>query len=432
MNILKAYTSGLKETVRLPRPVFLIYLINLLIGVLIAAPLFGLMENSFGNSLNLKEILNDFNSLYFSDFIHKSMPGLIALVSQIKWMMLIYWIISIFLAGGIIRTLNQDKFTMTSFFSGSGYNFFRFLGISLLMLTLQIIVFVIVMIPTFLLIFSLSNNVQSDTGLVNIFFFGTSIWLILMFLIFIISDYAKFYTSLFDSKNIFKAVKEGFSYVFSNFLKTTGLYLLLVLIPGILLFGYYFAEAKIGTHTAAGVIVVFIIQQTFIFLRIWTRIWIYSSPLQMYTDDFLKREDISQRIELMKQWNEKALEQQALGEKFLAAEIDQIEHENKISSKVLSEEEMLHKIKQAENEDIANEEKNTAQNNYIKETEINHKESEILSKEQIIPIAENIEIIEKNEIVEENIPEIPINSVDSEEKKDDFFELDFEEDKSVG
>ncbi len=310
MNIFKAYYSGLKESVRLPRPVFLIYFINLFIALLIVIPIFGLMNESLGDTLSVNKILKDFDATVFADFIANSSNELTLFFTQVKWVVLIYWIISIFLAGGIIRTLNQDKFTMTSFFSGAGYNFFRFLGISLIMIVLQILLVFLIYAPTFNIIDSISDTVSSELTIYKVFFVAFGLHMLLMLMLFMISDYSKFYAALYDKKNIFKSVMGGFRYVFKNFFRTYTLYILLIILPLAMIWGYFMASGKIGTHTVVGVLLVFLIQQAVIILRIWFRVWIYASPLQMYTADFLKQEDVQRKISQMNEWHDKATKQE--------------------------------------------------------------------------------------------------------------------------
>ena len=233
MNIFKAYYSGLKESVRLPRPVFLIYFINLLIGILIAIPFFGIMNDSLGNTLAVNKILKDFDATIFADFIANSPEAITYILSQVKWMILISWIISIFLAGGIIRTLNQDKFSMTSFFSGAGYNFFRFWGISIIMIFLQVILLLIIYIPTFRIISSISDTVSSELTLYKVFFAGFGLHILLMLMLFMVADYSKFYAALYDKRNIFKSVLGGFRYVFKNFFRTYTLYIMLIILHNV-------------------------------------------------------------------------------------------------------------------------------------------------------------------------------------------------------
>ena len=306
MNILKAYTTGFRASIKLPRPVFLIYLINFILAIMVAMPLFNVMDEYMGNRLIANQLLKSFNATVFVDFIMEAGGIIQVFLSQIKWILIIYWVVSIFLAGGIIRTLNQSKFSMSSFFLGAGYNFFRYLGISLIMLILQIVVILIIYVPTLILLFSISDTVGSERTLYAIFLIAMFVHILIMLFLVMVSDYAKYYSALYDTGNIFKSVTGGFSYAFNNFIRTFVLYILLVILPFAIVIGYFKIETSISSHIALAVFLMFIVQQVFILLRIWFRIWIYSSTLKMFTDDFLKTDAIQQQLSLMYEWDKKA------------------------------------------------------------------------------------------------------------------------------
>lgn len=443
MNIFKAYFTGLKRTVKLPRPVLLIYFVNLILAVLVVFPLFSVLKNEIGNTIIGEDLLHRFTATHFADIYAQILPTAKYFMSQIKWVLLIYWILNVFLAGGIIRTLNQDKFTMTSFFSGAGTNFFRFLGINIIMLLFHILVLLIVYVPTFLIIDSISGSVSSEIVLYRIFGGAILLHLILMYILLMIADYAKFYAVLYNSKNIFKSVAKGFKYVFGNFLRTTGLYFLLIILPIGLVIGYFLLDIKIDTHIGIGILIAFLIQQAFIFLRIWFRIWIYSSPLQMYTADFLKDENVQEKLSLMQTWDRKAKEQQMITNYNIASREDNIISEEEIIKKIKKEEienlkqkskendgkNMLDILKEEENakdtdDNIDTEDKNSeisiAGNNNveIKDIEVNNKEI----GDELIEINENEEIIDasnkyekkSNTVTDKDGDVIPIDLVDDE------------------
>ncbi|MEA2041075.1 MAG: hypothetical protein U9N85_00795 [Bacteroidota bacterium] len=301
MNIFKAYFSGLKESVRLPRPVFLIYGINLLLALLIVFPLYSIANQEIGNSLNINNLLENFSAHLFSDFFRESGDSLFAVFSQIKWIVLIYWLLSVFFAGGIIRTLNQDKFSMASFFHGAGQNFFKFLGISLSVLIFHALIILIIYVPAGFIISSFSAI--TETAIVYTLGVAFTIHAFFIVLLFAVNDYSKFY-SVLHNRNSLRSIIGGFRYVFKNFGKAYFLYLFLLIIPFFTIYGYFRLDAEVGTQTKNGVIAVFFIQQALILLRIWFRIWIYASPLQMFSRDYKDYAEARNEIERVAKLNE--------------------------------------------------------------------------------------------------------------------------------
>ncbi len=307
MTIFKAYFGGLKETVKLPATVFILWIINALLAALVALPLFGALDAQIGNSVSAEKLLQGFSATVWSDMSLELESSLKMFLSQVKWLIFIYLLVNIFFAGGIIQTLNQDKFSLNSFFAGSGINFFRFLGISTIMFVIQIITAVIIWLPAAIVLYNLSDSGATENSYMNVIFVAGGIHILLIMMLFMISDYAKFHAALYNTQNFFKSVGGGFRYVFKNFGRTSGLYLMLVILPIGLTIGYFYADTQINTSFKEGVFVMVVLQQLFMILRIWFRIWIFASPLQMYTEDFLHDNKVLKSLALMNEWQKKAL-----------------------------------------------------------------------------------------------------------------------------
>ncbi len=405
MTLFKAYTNGFKEAVKLPRPVFLIWLFNIIIAGIVAVPLFSAVDGEIGHSVASETLLRGFDANVWSDMIPEIKSSIAVMFAQIKWIIVLYWLLSIFFAGGIIRTLNQDKFTIREFFGGSADNFFRFWGISIIMLFIQFMVLIIIWLPAIAIMAGITNDGTTETLYIRGAIIAGIIHLIVILILFMVGDYAKFYAALYDSKKIFKSVGKGFSYVFNNFGRTFGLYIILLIIPFAVLFGFYYVDARINTTFKTGVIVMFIIQQIFILLRIWTRVWIFASPLQMYTEDFLKDQNILKSLAVMNEWQKKAKAQQK-----------SVSEEEKSKPKVtiLTEEEILERL----SKEYANERE--SQQEYIDESYQENQIQEIpldvpVNLSDIVDENPDKEIIEINTEAEVRADENEVQKIDNPE-----------------
>jgi len=289
MNIPKAYIGGFQKAVKSPRMLFILYASNIFMALLLALPFMKFMNNSLGNSKLLENVLQGFDFTVFSNLMFYHADGIAVIIGSIKWLLLAFFILSIFLTGGIIRTLNKEKFTTSQFFAGAAYNFFRFLGLNIIVIFVQIIFALLVYVPMVLII----NNLGQDAGYTELSYYYVVIsafvlHLLIFLLISMIGDYAKFYLVLNDSFNIFKGFWKGVRYVFKNFLKTYFLYLFLLFIPAVIMYVYLYFEKDIKMATGVGILIVFAMQQAFVFLRNFLRVWILSSEFKMYAEDFIQ------------------------------------------------------------------------------------------------------------------------------------------------
>ncbi len=381
MTVLRAYTGGFKESVRLYKPMFIIWIFNLLLAALVAMPFYNAVDSQIGHSLAAEKLIEGFSASIWADMIDELKSSAFLLLSQVKWLFFIYLLLNIFFAGGIIQTLNQDKFSTASFFAGSAHNFFRYLGISLTMFVIQVIAALILWTITALFIFGNSESGTPETVYLNIFISALIVQIIVSMLLFMVSDYAKFHSSLYNKRNFFNSVGNGFRYVFTNFWKTTSLYFMLTLLPFAIVIAYFYIDIQINTKLTGGVIFLCIIQQIFILSRIWFRIWIFASPLQLYTDDFLHDNKVLKSLALMNEWQRKAKGKTVSIDTDLEDEQDNSENEQPNLS-ILTEAQIL--------ERIANEEL-IAQNTL----------DEIVIAEQTLP--ENFESVsEKNTDISES------------------------------
>ncbi|MCQ2251027.1 MAG: hypothetical protein MJZ66_07945, partial [Bacteroidales bacterium] len=282
MNIIKAYGRGFKNSLRHPKMILLIFAITLLLGLSLALPFYF----SFGSAVGSSAV-NSLDYTTFTELQNFHSWNLDSILGQARFTVLIFWLLMIFFVGGIVRTFNKEDFSVATFFSGAGVNFFRFLLCDVIMLVAQVITALVLFgITSFVL--SLFDNVVTETPLfwaygIAGFIFACSIVLLLM-----ISDYAKFYMEMAETSRVFKAIGKATKYVFNNFLRTYFLYALLLVAPLITLILYKLTFDKIGMNTMFGIIAMFFVQQLFILLRVWYRVWSLSSQFELYADDYVQ------------------------------------------------------------------------------------------------------------------------------------------------
>jgi hypothetical protein len=366
MNIPKAYIGGFQKAAKSPRMLFILYFSNLIMALLLALPFMGFLKNSFGSSMLTENLLEGFNFTAFSNLMYYHKDGLDAILGNIKWILVVYFLLNIFLTGGIIRTLNKEKFTTGNFFSGAAYNFFRFLGLSLIMIVVQLVFILLVYIPLGIIFDSLGEKLTNEISYYYWAIGGFTFHLLIFLLISMIGDYAKFYLVLNDSFNIFKGFWKGVRYVFSRFLKTYFLYLFLLFIPAVVMYVYWYYEKDMRMATGIGILIVFAMQQAFIFLRVFLRVWVLSSQFKMYADDFIKSASvqdivfsvtdtkevpITEEETIVEEEEEDEPVSKSKDKSKYAIDFEQtFSPENKIDSdeKILTEEEMLKRVEEEE------------------------------------------------------------------------------------
>ena len=283
MNIIKAYSRGFKNSLRRPKMIFLIYAICLLLGLSLALPFFFSFQSASGNSMISKSL--DYTT--FSELLNFHSWNLESIFHQGVFTVFVYWLLMVFFVGGIIRSFNREDYSVSTFFSGAGVNFLRFLLCDVLMIVAQIVMFFLLFGLASLLL-KLFGNIVSERPLFWAYAIAGFVYACVVVLLLMISDYAKFYMEMAETHRVFKAIGKAVKYVFNNFVKTYFLYALLLVVPVLTLILYKLTFDKIGTAATWGLIAMFFVQQFFIVLRIWFRVWSLSSQFEMFADDYVK------------------------------------------------------------------------------------------------------------------------------------------------
>jgi len=285
MNIIQAYINGLKSAGQSKRIATLIYIITLFLGLIVAIPFFQAFKAGTGDSLLINSLLKDFDFTAFTEAMRHGGSVFKTIAPHGIWIGLFFIILSIFLIGGILKTLNQKPtgFSMNYFFDGCGSYFFRFLRLTFYMIIIHIIIALIVFLFLGLILEGAYKTVESEKGLFYIGLTGGIIYLLLFIFLIIITDYAKIILVKDRSRKVLVCMWRSIKFVIRHFLRTYGLYLLLLIAPVLLFFIYFILNRAIGMSSGITILIMFIIQQIFIWSRAWIRIWILGSQLEFYS-----------------------------------------------------------------------------------------------------------------------------------------------------
>ena len=274
---------ALRQTLGSMRLLWLIYGITLVLGLLAALPFYSTLIREDQNSLAFLNLLNGFDYTVYSDFMHRSERAISPLLSVGRWVGLLYLFLSVFLAGGILLRFSQPntRFSVELFWQGCSHYFRRFLrlfGVTLL--------FVIVGAGLWLVAGSLVSVAVSDAVTERgLFWIGAgffALFAITATLLLCIGDYAKVLMFREDEHNAFRAFGRAGRLVLRNIGRTYGLYTLMILI-GAGLFGIYFLLDEAILMSGWGtILIMFLIQQTLIFLRVGLKFWSLGTAYSIY------------------------------------------------------------------------------------------------------------------------------------------------------
>lgn len=285
MTVFSAYKKGLTTTIQNKKLWLVLYGLNIGIALLAALPFSNLIESKLGNSLTINELLNGFSYTVLMDFYYEYVESVWAVLDQSILLLIAFLFLYIFLSGGILKTfLNEDEaFSFQNFWGGCGQFFWRFFR-----LTFYFLIFHSILLGLFTLLFMVCikwadpNQLVSEVTLLTTAKFLVPLYLICAIILSLLQDYAKIQIISNNPRMINKSIISALRFVFSQFRKTASLYFLIVLTSIIIIFLYGLLQNLFSNQTGAGILLLFLLGQLFLFARIGLKLWNFAGASKLF------------------------------------------------------------------------------------------------------------------------------------------------------
>jgi len=294
MKVFKSYEKGIKEATAQPKMISVLWIINFIFGAIIFYLFYGRLSEVIGRSLIAEKLLKKFDYNFLFEFLVSNAQSNKAIFSVAVLLIIIYFLISIFLYGGILFRLvhsqrsydtgrNKDRFAPV-FFQGAGRFFGRFFRLFIYSLILWFVFLVII----FILIRvggALTAKGTKEQLAFYIILVELGIGLFLLCLIKMILDYTRIKIVTEDSQYVFRSLFKTIKFVFQNFGKTLGLYYL-IMVTGLILFGIHWVlRMIIPNYSLITILITFIVYQFFIASRGWLKIAFQAAQMSFYSSE---------------------------------------------------------------------------------------------------------------------------------------------------
>jgi hypothetical protein len=283
MAIIKSYRSGWKKVWKNKKMWVLLYLLNFVFALLSAVPFLGFLSKSIGHSLANSRMLDGFDYTFLSDLMREYGSGLSVIMNLSMGIILLFFIFSIFWMGGILSILKNEEndYSFRKFWQGSAVYFWK-----LTRLTFYFTFFQIVILGFFAFLFLQQGvspfEVESEVSIIKSILILLPIYLLSATIFFMIQDYAKIHIVHDETKFIFQPIKNAFRFVFKNFRKCFGLYLLNLLTFAVFFSIYWILSNSFNSNSTPTITLLFLIGQTFIFSRIAVKLLNLGSAMELF------------------------------------------------------------------------------------------------------------------------------------------------------
>jgi hypothetical protein len=155
-------------------------------------------------------------------------------------------------------------------------------GLTLYYIIIHALVILIIWLPLSIIITTLAKNADSEKALFYAVITGAGLHTLIFIYLMIVAHYTRFMIITEDTTKVLKKIWASVKFVSRRFFLAYPLYLLLLANLVLLIFVYKFLSGVVGMTSGFTIFIMFLLQQVFIWSRIWLKIWFYGSQLEYY------------------------------------------------------------------------------------------------------------------------------------------------------
>lgn len=277
-NLKSAFLAGLHHW----KIALLVYFLQLLLAVPLAMQVWHVLEASIGNSLEISKLLYNYDHTVISDFLKVHGGSITPLVGQLRWVLLVWVLASVFINGGILVGLVRKTPTGAAFWSGGAAYFFRFAKIGAIFLLLTLLWTGITILPYLGKLMYFFETMPTEKTVLGYLVLIVAGWL--LGLIFFNNASVAARTAIIENGlGTWPALKKGVASTFRHFFKITAIFLVFSALQMVAVALYWWLESRSGMVTAALVVVFFVVQQALVLVRILGRVMVLAAISSFHT-----------------------------------------------------------------------------------------------------------------------------------------------------
>ena len=299
MKIFRSYSAGFKRTAGLVKIIFIIYSVTLLLGLILAFSFNSQISNLFSSRIEVFKLLRDFDFTIYSDFMNNYSYLVQPFIQMIIWFSMFYLFFTIFFAGGVFKSFEGSiiKSKSQAFFAGCAKYFFRFLRLGIYTIIFQLIIHLIIG-SIFASFYARLIKTSTEPAIFTVIIIWMAVHLLFFILISLISDYAKIIIVKEDSKKVWKALYGSLKFSLRKIYLAFPLYILLLIVPVAFTIFYLILDDVIGMKSGLTVLTMFLIQQLYIWLRLFSKVWLLAGEYDLFNSELIVRKQpmITQEI----------------------------------------------------------------------------------------------------------------------------------------
>lgn len=245
------------------------YLLSLLSALMVAVPFYRTLQEGSGYSLATEALVKDFDFMIFTDTLRVLSENLLPFIPQLLLLAGITALAGIFFSGGVIDAVMNDRFRVRRFFIFSARFLNRMLMLGMILGALALLSACIAVLISWLMMKLIPAPDHREAVLLHVP--AVIFFLLCLAGLFLLWDYSRVILVSRREKSIFGALAGAFRLLSRP--RRPLLFFLYVLAAGLAGRGLYLLpDHLIGMTSPLKMILMIIIQQAYIFYRIFIRL----------------------------------------------------------------------------------------------------------------------------------------------------------------
>ncbi len=269
-------TSGFQSAWRHVKLTFILYIVQLSMAIVIGFEVYQVMEASIGHSASVEDIIEGYNHTVLRDFINVHGASLSPLVGQMRWIILVYAIYSVFLHGGILNVLIKDGADWSDFWKGGAKYFRPFLFYALIFSTVFMLWTAIIWIPILGGLFPLIESMDRERPIFWIIFVVFIIWVLGTILVFALSLTSR-YLYISENRSFWHALYLSRKRIMVSWKPHMAAIMTFILCIAVIYGANLLFELQIGIRSEFLILAFLFWQQLMVIVKVFLRVALLSS-----------------------------------------------------------------------------------------------------------------------------------------------------------
>jgi len=272
-----AFLYGFKTGLQQWRIAVIVYVVQLGLALTLGIQVYEVLEASIGRSLEAGKLLANYDHTVLTDFLKVHGASITPLIGQLRWLLLVWLFFSVFINGGLLYcAATPEQASVRAFWQGGAAYFFPFLKISLFFLLLALVWTMALWLPVASFFQPSLEYFSSEKYTVWLALLALAIWLaglVGLLLWSVLSRLQRLKTgapviaALGAGGRIFRQNKRRFLALLAGF----------TAVQVFLAAAYFWVQSVGGMTTPYLIVLFFLIQQGFVFIRIQLRQMLYAA-----------------------------------------------------------------------------------------------------------------------------------------------------------